>query len=77
MTDIKLLELLDLYSAAQRNVVAYMLCAMEAHEEKEHVWMWDALFYWCEAKDRREELWDQLKSDFPRAMMLKEGVSDD
>ena len=74
MTDIKLLELLDLYCAAQRNIVAYMLCAMEAHEENAPVSVWDALFYWCEAKDRRNELWSKFKyNNYARAMMMKEG----
>lgn len=77
MTDIRLLDLLDTYYIAQRNVLAYMLAAMEAFEDEEMVWMWEALFDWCEAKDRREELWKQFKHDYPRAMMLKEGFCDD
>lgn len=77
MTDIKLLTLLNDYYTAQKNVVTCMLCAMEAFEDKEMVWMWEALFDWCEAKDRRAELWKQFKHDYPRAMMLKEGLSHD
>lgn len=71
MTDIRLLELLSHYFAAQRTVVAYMLCAMEAFEDGEMEWMWEALFDWCETKDRRDELFS--KFDYARATMLKEG----
>ena len=73
MKDIRLLELLDIYYTAQKTVVAYMLCAMESFEDGEMEWMWVALFDWCEAKYRREELWKQFKHHYPRAMMLKEG----
>lgn len=73
MNDIRLLKLLSHYYTAQKNVVTYMLCAMESFEDGEMVWMWEALFDWCEAKDRRAELWKQFKHDYPRAMMLKEG----
>lgn len=77
MTDIRLLELLSHYFTAQKNVVTYMLAAMEAFEDEEMVWMWEALFDWCEAKDLRTELWKQFIRHYPRAMMLKEGFSDD
>ena len=77
MKDIELLELLDTHYAAQRNVLTYMLCAREAFEDGEMVWMWRALFDWCEAKDLREELWRKFKDDYPRAMMLKEGYCND
>lgn len=73
MTDIKLLTLLNDYYTAQRNVVLSMIWAMEEFErDREHV-SWAYLFEWCEDKDHREELWKRFKSDYPRAMMLKEG----
>lgn len=74
MTDIKLLALLNDYYTAQRNVVTSMLWAIENFERgREDIGSWLRLFYWCEAKDEREELWRRFKSDYPRAMMLKEG----
>ena len=73
MNDIRLLELLDTYYTAQRTVVAYMLCAMEAFEDGEMEWMWEALFDWCEAKDRRDELFLKFKNNYARAVMLKDG----
>lgn len=77
MNDIRLLELLSHYFTAQKNVVTYMLSAMEAFEDGEMEWMWEALFDWCEAKDLRTELWKQFIHHYPRAMMLKEGFGDD
>ncbi len=77
MTDIRLLELLSHYYTAQKTVVTYMLSAMEAFEDKEMVWMWEALFDWCEAKDRRDELFFTFNNNYARAVMLKEGFGDD
>lgn len=73
MTDIKLLALLNDYYNAQRNVVTYLLWAMEDFERGREESSWVYLFDWCEAKDDREELWKQFKHHYPRAMMLKEG----
>lgn len=73
MTDIKLLELLLEYYAAQRNVTTYMLWAMEDLERGCEQYSWNWLFLWCEVKDDREELWSELKLYYTKAMMLKEG----
>jgi hypothetical protein len=73
MTDIKLLNLLNDYYGAQRNVVTCMMWGMERFEQGRMDSSWEYLFEWCEAKDEREELWKRFKSDYPRAMMLKEG----
>ena len=77
MTDIRLLELLSHYYNAQKTVLTYMLCAMEAFEDGDMEWMGEALFDWWEAKDRRADLWKQFKHHYPRATMLKEGFCDD
>ena len=73
MTDIKLLTLLYDYYGAQRNVVLSMTCAMSyfAHGREQDSFAY--LFEWCEDKDRREELWEQLKHKYYRAVRLKEG----
>ena len=77
MTNIKLLALLNDYYTAQRNVVTSMIWAMHHFEQgcEDACWPW--LFDWCEAKDEREELWKRFKSDYPKAMMLKEGYDYD
>jgi hypothetical protein len=77
MTDIKLLALLNDYYNAQRNVVLSMYWAMEYFERGRMDSSWAYLFEWCEAKDEREELWKRFKSEYPRAMMLKEGFCND
>ena len=73
MTDIRLLELLNDYYGAQRNVVLSMICAVEHFELGREQDSFAYLFDWCEDKDRREELWKKFKHHYPRAMMLKEG----
>jgi hypothetical protein len=73
MTDIKLLSLLNDYYSAQNYVVSAMIWAMEDFERGREQLSWVYLFQWCESKDEREELWKRFKSDYPRAMMLKEG----
>jgi hypothetical protein len=77
MTDIKLLVLLNDYYTAQRNVVTFMVWAMEGFEQGREHYLWNNLFYWCEAKDEREELWKRFKGQYPRAMKLKEGFGND
>ena len=77
MTDIKLLTLLNDYYNAQRNVILCMHWAMVDFERGREDASWAWLIDWCEAKDEREELWSKFKSDYPRAMMLKEGYADD
>lgn len=73
MTEIKLLTLLNQYYSAQLNVVTSMIWAMEDFDRKREQASWSWLLDWCEAKDEREALWKRFKSDYPRAMMLKEG----
>ena len=73
MTDIKLLNLLNDYYTAQRNVVNSMYWAMHHFEQGREDASWEWLFDWCEDKDRRAELWSKFKHNYPRAMMLKEG----
>ena len=73
MTDIKLLALLNDYYTAQRNIVTCMIWAMEDFERGREDVSWARLIDWCQAKDEREALWKRFKSDYPRAMMLKEG----
>ena len=77
MNEIKLLALLNDYYTAQRNVVTCMLWAMHHFEQGREDESWSWLFDWCEDKERREELWKRFKSDYPRAMMLKEGFGND
>ena len=77
MTDIKLLNLLNDYYTAQRNVVLSMIWAMEEFERGSMDESWAYLFEWCENKDRRAELWSKFKHHYPRAMMLKEGFCND
>lgn len=55
MTDIKLLALLNDYYNVQRNVVTYMLWAMEDFERGREDVSWVHLFDWCEAKDERAD----------------------
>jgi hypothetical protein len=73
MNDIKLLALLSDYCTAQKNVVNSMYWAMSHFEQGRKGVSWEWLFYWCEDKDRRDELFNKLKNDYPRAMMMKEG----
>ena len=73
MTDIELLDLLNDYYRAQRNVVSSMYWAMEYFERGREGDSWSWLFYWCEDKDLRDEFFIRFKGDYPRAMMLKEG----
>lgn len=73
MTDIKLLALLNEYYEEQISVVCALMCAMEDFERGYEESSWALLFMWCEAKDRRNELFSKFKSDYPRAVMLKEG----
>ena len=73
MTDIKLLHLLNDYYNAQRNVVTYLLWAMEDFERGREHYSWDNLLAWCEAKDARDKLLSKFKHHHPRAVMLKEG----
>ena len=73
MTDIKLLSLLTDYYDEQLTVVYALMWAMEDFERGREDSSWAYLFEWAENKDRREELWGKFKSDYPRAMMLKEG----
>ena len=73
MTDIKLLDLLNDYYTAQRNVVTYLLWAMEDFERGREHYSWDNLLDWCEAKDARKDLWNKFKQKYPLALMLKEG----
>ena len=77
MTDIKLLALLADYYEEQRTVVYAMIWAMEEFERGQDDASWVYLFEWAENKDRRNELFSKFKSDYPRAMMLKEGYADD
>lgn len=73
MTDIKLLELLIEHYTEQKHVANSMYWAMHHFEQgrEDYSWLW--LFYWCEDKDHREELFNKLKNEYPRAVMLKEG----
>lgn len=73
MTDIELLELLDGYYTAQRNVLAFMILAMRDFEYGREQVSWSWLFDWCEAIDEREAIGEKFKLQYPRAMMLKEG----
>lgn len=73
MTDIQVLTLLTKYYAASRDVALFVLWAMEDFEKGKEQHSFANLFLWCEAKDEREALWKRFKSDYPRAMMLKEG----
>lgn len=73
MTDIKLLIMLNDYYAAQKNVVSSMYWAMHHFEQGRKVYAWEWLFYWCEDKDRRDELFNKLKNNYARAVMLKDG----
>lgn len=77
MTDIKLLMLLSDYSRANRDLVNFLIWAMEDFERgrEQHSWNW--LIEWCEAKDEREALWKQIQPHYVDAVMLKEGVSRD
>ena len=77
MTDRDLLLLLNDFFGAQKNVICFMLWAREDFELGREDVSWKWLLEWCEAKDTREKLWNQFKSDYPRAMMLKEGVGYD
>jgi len=73
MTDIKLMALLEQYYGAQRDVAVHMRVALMAFAGGNDASTWLNLFGWCEAKDRREELWKTFKHHYPRAMMMKEG----
>lgn len=73
MTDIKLLNLLNDYYGAQRNVALSLICAMEYFERGREQDSFAYLFEWCEDKDRRNELFSKFKNDYARAVMLKEG----
>lgn len=73
MTDIRLLELLNDYYGAQRNVVLSMICAMEHFELGREQDSFAYLFDWCEDKDRRDELFLKFKNNYARAVMLKDG----
>ena len=77
MTDIKLLALLNDYYTAQRNVVKSMYWAMHHFEQGRMDSSWEWLFNWCEDKDHKKEMWERFKHQYPKAMMLKEGYSDD
>ena len=73
MTDIKLLALLNEYYEEQITVAYAMMLAMEEFERGRNDESWAYLFEWCENKDRRNELFSKFKSDYARAVMLKEG----
>lgn len=73
MNDIELLELLNDYYGAQRNVVLSMICAVEHFELGREQDSFAYLFDWCEDKDRRDELFLKFKNDYARAVMMKEG----
>lgn len=73
MTDIKLMALLEQYYGAQRDVAVCMRVALMAFEGGNDASTWLNLFGWCEAIDRRTELWKKFKHHYPRAMMMKEG----
>lgn len=77
MNEIKLLILLNDYYTAQKNVANSMKWSMHHFEQGREDASWSWLFYWCEDKDRREELWKRFKHQYPKAMMLKEGYADD
>lgn len=77
MTDIKLLAMLNDYFTAQRTVVNSMYWAIEYFEQGRMDSSWAYLFDWCEAKDKREELWKRFKGQYPRAWKLKEGFGND
>jgi hypothetical protein len=77
MTDRDLLVLLNDFYGAQKNIICFMLWAIEDYNRGKEVASWDYLFNWAEAKDAREKLWKRFKSEYPRAMMLKEGVGYD
>lgn len=77
MTDIKLLALLNDYYNAQRNVILCMYWAMEYFERGRDGASWAYLFEWCVSKDHRDELFFKFKNNYGRAVMLKEGFSDD
>lgn len=73
MDDKKLLTLLEDYYYAQRDVVLYLVWAMDDFDKGRDHHSWNNLLAWCEAKDRRNELWGRFKGDYPRALKLKEG----
>lgn len=73
MTDIKRLECLRAFLAAQRNVATYMLWAMEDLEKGKDQHSYANLFLWCQARDDRAEVWRRLKNEYQTATMLKEG----
>lgn len=73
MTDFKLLALTKDFLAAQQTVVYAMVWAMGSFEQGDEDESWVYLFEWCEDKDRRDELFNKLKNEHQRAMMLKEG----
>lgn len=73
MKDIELLELLNDYYGAQRNVALSLICAMEYFELGREQDSFAYLFEWCEDKDRRNELFIKFKNNYGRAVMLKEG----
>ena len=75
MTDAELLWLIRRYYAEQSDVALCMIGAMNYFESGKEQISFAYLFDWCEAKDRRDELWEQFKHQYPRAVMLKEGVS--
>ena len=77
MTDIKLLELLNDYYVAQKNVVNSMRYAMRCFEHGHKVASWDWLFNWCEDKECRDELVSKFERNYKRAIALKEGVKHD
>lgn len=77
MNNVKLLDLLEQYYRAQRDVAIHMKVTLMAFDGGNDASTWLNLFGWCEAKDEREALWKRFKSDYPRAMMLKEGFCDD
>ena len=77
MTDKQMLELLVNFYQVQKEVVLYMLDAIDMFERGRDIPMWYALFEWCEAKDEREEYWGRFKHHYPDAIALKEGVSYD
>lgn len=74
MTDTELLWLIRRYYAEQSDVALCMIGAMNYFESGQEQTSFAYLFDWCEAKDRREELFAEFNNDYARAVMLKEGL---
>jgi hypothetical protein len=73
MNEIKTLEMLNQYYNLQRNVICFMIWAMQDFQRNKEQSSWEYLFDWCLVQDEREALWKELVYVYPYAMMLKEG----